>query len=75
MVLLFPLLSVMLAFLLVLERVPYRYREPVFAHSLVLPRVFNQSFVDTELVPIIVSGPCKMNTSDSVSFHIGHIRS
>ena len=42
----------------------------VFAHSLVLPRVYNQSFVDTELLPIIVSDPCKMNTSDSVSFHM-----
>lgn len=47
----------------------------VFAPSLVLPRAFNQSFVDTELVPIIVSDLCKMNSSYSVSFRVGHIHS
>lgn len=65
----------MFAFPLVLERIPFDTESRVFAPSLVLPRAFNQSLVDTELVPIIVSDLCKMNSSDSVLFHVGYTRS
>lgn len=75
MALLFSLFSVMFAFPLVLERVPFDTESRVFVPCLVLPRAFNQSLVDTELVPIIVSDLCKMNSSDSVSFHVAHTHS